>query len=119
MFIKIQNKGEIKKEYEFEGKISNGETSQVGIAIHRVLNIRRAIKVKTLRYLSPKEQMESINEVRIAKQLDHPNIMKIYEFYEDPKHFFIVTELCNGGELLDRIVMQNYITESMAAFIIK
>ena len=42
-------------------------------------------------------------EVEIAKKLDHPNIVKIYELYEDNTYIFIVMEFCEGGELLKYI----------------
>ncbi len=44
-------------------------------------------------------------EVDILKNMDHPNILKLYEVFEDRKLFHLVTELCLGGELFD------YITE--------
>jgi len=34
-----------------------------------------------------------MNEIEILKQLDHPKIVKIYEFYQDRENFFLVTEL--------------------------
>ena len=60
-----------------------------------------------------------INEVEILKSLDHPNIVKIYEFFEDSNNFFIVTELCTGGELFERIVDQGSLSEKVAADIMK
>jgi len=39
----------------------------------------------------------------MMKQLDHPNIVKLFEFYEDEHTFFIITELVEGGPLLDHI----------------
>ena len=33
------------------------------------------------------------NEIDILKQVDHPNIVKLQEIYEDDKHFFLVMEL--------------------------
>ncbi len=35
--------------------------------------------------------------------LDHPNIIKVYEFFEDQFYLYIVMELCKGGELYDKI----------------
>ena len=43
--------------------------------------------------------------------LNHPNIIKIYEYYQDKLFYYIVTELCVGGELVDRIIAEKYLTE--------
>ena len=42
------------------------------------------------------------------KNVDHPNIIKIYEYYSEPKLLYIVMEFCDGGELFDRKI---YITD--------
>ena len=42
-------------------------------------------------------------EMKILKQLDHPNILKLYEVFEDSRKFLLVTEYCKGGELFDEI----------------
>lgn len=33
-------------------------------------------------------------------KLDHPNIIKLYDIYEDKNNLFVITELCEGGDLL-------------------
>jgi calcium-dependent protein kinase len=58
-------------------------------------------------------------EVEILKNLDHPNILKMYESYEDNKKYYIVTELCGGGELFDEIVGRSHFCESDAALVMK
>jgi len=35
--------------------------------------------------------------------LDHPNILKVYEYYEDDKFFYIVSELCEGGNIAEKL----------------
>ena len=42
-------------------------------------------------------------EVEILKNLDHPNIVKIFEYFENNKHIFIVMEFLGGGELFQKI----------------
>ena len=42
-----------------------------------------------------------MTEVDLLKKLDHPNIVKYFETYDDKKHLYLVMELCTGGELLD------------------
>ncbi len=39
----------------------------------------------------------------------------MHEFFQDERHLYIVTELCNGGELFDRIIKSNQFTEKKAA----
>ena len=38
-------------------------------------------------------------EVGILRLLDHPNIIRLHEFYQDDKNYYIITEYCDGGEL--------------------
>lgn len=51
--------------------------------------------------------------------MDHPNIVRMFEVYQDPKRYFIVTEHCSGGELFDQIIKRPYYSERDAALIMK
>ena len=51
--------------------------------------------------------------------MDHPNIVKLFEVFEDKDHIFLITELCQGGELFDAILSNEQFTEKRAAEIIK
>ena len=55
----------------------------------------------------------------MLKTLDHPNILKIYEFYQDENAVFIIMEICTGGELFDKIIEQGSLFEQDAGLIIK
>ena len=51
-----------------------------------------------------KDELEAIKEeVAILTKLDHPNIVKYYETYEDDKNIYLVMEYIGGGELFDKI----------------
>lgn len=39
------------------------------------------------------------HEISIMRDLDHPNLVRFYGFYESAKLLYIVMELCSGGEL--------------------
>lgn len=44
-------------------------------------------------------------QVRILQDLDHPNVIKIYNFFHnDPQYFYMTLEMMRGGELFDRVV---------------
>ncbi|KAK9190531.1 hypothetical protein WN943_019138 [Citrus x changshan-huyou] len=49
----------------------------------------------------------------------HPNIVSLKDTYEDDIDVHIVIELCEGGELFDRIVTRRHYTERAAATVMK
>lgn len=53
--------------------------------------------------MNEQEKIRLKYEVNILKNLNHPNIVRLYEVFEDSKHIFLVTELCDGRELFDEI----------------
>jgi serine/threonine protein kinase len=45
-----------------------------------------------------------VRQVQIMRSLKHPHIVQLLDTFEDPKRYYLVLELCRGGELFDRIV---------------
>ena len=43
-------------------------------------------------------------EINILQQIDHPNIIKLFEIYETSHSLYLVMEECKGGELFDKII---------------
>ena len=58
-------------------------------------------------------------EINILKSLDHPNIIKVYEFFKTDKYIYIINELCTGGELFDKIVEMKFLSETVACNIMR
>lgn len=48
------------------------------------------------------------------RQLDHPNIVKLIDFSESRQYYYIVLELCPGGELFHQIVRLTYFSEDLS-----
>ena len=67
---------------------------------------------------SSSEEKEIRNEIDILRMMDHPNILKLFEFYSTPKEFSIVTELCPGGELFDQIINKGPFDEQYSAYVL-
>lgn len=57
-------------------------------------------------------------ELEILKTVDHPNIIKLYEVYEDKKYLHLVTELCTGGDLLTYLINKVQLSEQEVVSII-
>eukprot|EP00930_Biecheleria_cincta_P018147 TRINITY_DN1422_c0_g2_i1.p1 TRINITY_DN1422_c0_g2~~TRINITY_DN1422_c0_g2_i1.p1 ORF type:complete len:474 (+),score=104.49 TRINITY_DN1422_c0_g2_i1:286-1707(+) len=62
----------------------------------------RAIKSIDIERVGDTSKLEA--EIEIQQILDHPNIVKLYEVFKDSRRYYLVMELCTGGELFDRIV---------------
>jgi len=71
--------------------------------------------IKIVKCINAEDKKLIMDEVKILKDLDHPNIIKYYEAIEEDPYVFIVTEYCSGGELLERISGKTVLGESDAA----
>lgn len=79
----------------------------------------RAMKILEKSKVPADEEEKFISEIQVLRQLDHPHILKLYEFYQDKKNYYIIMELCTGGELFDKIVELNGFTEKEATYVMK
>jgi serine/threonine protein kinase len=63
---------------------------------------------------NPKAKKYLDNEIMILKDIDHENIVKLYDVKETSQYFYLVTEYCNGGGLSD--CLEKYQEEHNTAF---
>jgi serine/threonine protein kinase len=90
--------GNFDDHYIVISKIGEGSFGSVYRVRHRSLRLERALK--TIKKRGP-EHFSSFEEIDILKRLDHANILKIYEFYEAPDCYYIITDIFDGKELYD------------------
>lgn len=102
--------------YKFMTLLGEGSFGTVEKVMHRKTNIIRALK-KINKKNKISTDSEIINEIEILKKLDHPNIVKIYEFYNSKDNFYLVTEYCKEGELFDYITKFGPFKEKQASYI--
>lgn len=106
--------------YEIKDSLGSGSYGTVVSAIHKSSREMRAIKIiNKFKLQSEESRNKVINEVLILRKLDHPHIVKIYEFYEDEFNLYVVMELCKGGELLDTIIKNGCMSEGDASMFMK
>lgn len=79
----------------------------------------RAVKILKKDQMDEKEKVRLNYEIDILRTLDHPNIVKLYEVFEDKTKMYLITELCEGGELFDEIIERGNFSEKDAATVIK
>ena len=83
--------------YQKLKKIGKGSYGYVYQVVKKNTNIIRAMKIIPKNF--QKEIKEIEREINVLRNLDHPNVMKIYEFLEDEKNYYIIEEFCDGGDL--------------------
>ncbi len=107
--------------YEKLNILGEGSFGTVFNVVHKNTGFFRAMKIIDKKFASLDEDSEAnlINEINILKTLDHPNIIKVFEYYNTKKKLYIINELCSGGELFDKIQKEKYFTENVAAHIMK
>ena len=100
---------------EEEEVLGEGASAVVRKGIKKDTGEAYAIKIIDKENLGENELESLYNELKIMSIIDHPNIVRVYEYYECHGVLFIVMELMSGGELFDRIVEYEHYTEKQAA----
>jgi len=114
----IKNDGKITDHYSMEkSKLGEGTYGSVCKATNFSTKAVRAIK--TIQKKDTKNMDKLLQEIAIMKMMDHPNIIKLYESFEDHRSIYLVMELCSGGELFDRIIESVHFTEQQAAILMQ
>ena len=114
--------GDCKEDAEHDYKklqlLGEGRFSTVYEAQNRITDIMRAMKIiKKEKHYSEEDEKEVINEVNILKTMDHPNIVKLFEFYSNEKQYSIIMEYCKGGKLNTEIRNYAPFDEKYSAYI--
>ena len=109
--------GLIEKDYEILDTVGSGAFATVKKVIHKLTGQIRALKI--IKKSEEGDKKKLILEVDILSKLVHPNIMQIFEYYEDKTFFYIITEYCAGGELFKSIIEKGSFTEIDASYIMK
>eukprot|EP00929_Paragymnodinium_shiwhaense_P011406 TRINITY_DN11704_c0_g2_i5.p1 TRINITY_DN11704_c0_g2~~TRINITY_DN11704_c0_g2_i5.p1 ORF type:complete len:500 (-),score=149.62 TRINITY_DN11704_c0_g2_i5:379-1878(-) len=114
----LDNTGKITDFYDIEKKkLGQGSYGSVCKCVNKFTGNARACKTMA------KNQVQSLErfklEVAIMKLMDHPNIIKLYESFEDRRNIYLIMEICLGGELFERIIEMGHFTEAQAAIVMQ
>jgi calcium-dependent protein kinase len=102
-------------DFVFDRILGTGISGEVREAISRTTSEHVAIKTLSTVNLTPKKFEMLVQECEIYLRMDHPNICKLFEVYEDESAVHLVMELCSGKELYERLATQRRYTERDAA----
>ena len=99
--------------------LGKGAMGKVKRATVKSSGEQRAVKMIDKQNMEEPGRVRLKYEIDILKNLNHPNILRLYEVYENKNNIFLVTELCDGRELFDEIASRRVFAENETAVVIK
>ncbi|CAE7556573.1 CPK2 [Symbiodinium sp. CCMP2456] len=118
-FMPKRVNAEISRRYDIDkNEIGSGGYGKVFVARDRTMR-DRMVAIKKVIIFEDAKKKAFLQEAQIMKDLDHPNICKLLETYEQGRFMFFVMEYCEGREVFDRIMEQGLIQESTTAEIVR
>ncbi len=103
--------------YFREKILGSGSFGTVYLVKHRELHKYFAMKVIQKNPHINEENL--LNEIALLKKMDHPNILKILDFFSLKMEYNIITEFCQEGELYNEIKAKAPFTEELSAYYIR
>ena len=98
----LKNSGKFEERYRKIQELGYGGYAKV----YRVQNnlTKEVFACKELVKSQISDPTKFSKEINILSKCDHPNIIKLYEVYEDSRYFDLIMEQCIGGSLLDKLI---------------
>jgi serine/threonine protein kinase len=96
----MKNQGKLSETYTFEKQLGQGNsihntTGSYGVvyrAIHKSTKEKRAIKLINKEKVLEGNEGGLFSEINVLKEMDHPVIMRVYEFGSEKGFYYLVTE---------------------------
>lgn len=83
--------------------LGKGNSGKVKLCIHKITGIPYALKSLSKATNKDDDIDRLRDEIKIMSVLDHPNIVRIQEYFETVEHIYLIVELSTGGDLYHRL----------------
>ena len=105
--------------YEIKQVLGKGKFGLVKLGVHRGSGRKVAIKIINKKLVSAIDVQQVKTEIDILKIAKHPNIIQLYDVFENENYIYIIMEYCAGGDLFSYIEKRGFrLPETRAAEII-
>jgi len=111
-FVKVKNE-KVNLHYKIVKKLGEGSYGSVYKVVCILTRQERAMKI--IKKVDVTDEENVFAELEVLKRLDHPNILKLYEVFEEEDFFYVVTEFCEGGEVLKSLKKYKTLSEKTVA----
>ena len=96
------------KDYTIGEEIGNGKFGVIKLCINKKTKQKYALKIQSKKDMDTNDLELVRAEIEILKICQHPNIIKLYDIFENSEYFYIIMEYCSGGDLFSYIEKRNF-----------
>lgn len=119
-YLTKADSGTIEDNYKIISKLGKGSFGSVFKVQNIKTNEIRALKViKKTSIIYQDDDHKFLKEIEILIKLEHPNIIKIYEYYTDDINFYLITDYISNGELYNYVYKAKSFNERQTQYIMK
>lgn len=115
-----ENNKSVNDLYLIDQIIGEGAHGRVYSCINRINNLKKVLKIVPKRTVKgTKTRFRFINEISQIKELDNENLLKMNEFFEDDKNYYLIVDYADGGEIVDFVIDNVMVCEDEVRRIMK
>ena len=119
-YLTKADRGTIEDNYKIISKLGKGSFGSVFKVQNIKTNEIRALKViKKTSIIYQDDDHKFLKEIEILIKLEHPNIIKIYEYYTDDINYYLITDYISNGELYNYVYKAKSFNERQTQYIMK
>jgi len=94
--------------YDVKEKLGNGKFGLVRLGIHKKTGRKVAVKIMSKKDMTNQDLELVRTEIEILKICQHPNIIRIYDVFENVDFIYIIMEFCSGGDLFSYLEKRGF-----------
>ena len=94
--------------YDIKEKLGSGKFGLIKLGINKKTNQKVAIKIMSKKKMEDSDLELVRTEIEILKICQHPNIIQLYDVFENINYFYIIMEYCSGGDLFSYLEKRNF-----------
>lgn len=105
---------EVSQTYDYDDfyttikELGEGSMGTVKLAKHKKTGAEYAVKYMKKAKKNEQEILYQKREIEALKMCQHPNLIKLVDLFETSTHYYIVIELCSGGDMYDYLEKRDF-----------
>lgn len=99
--LQVTKTARVEDFYKFRQNLGEGNSATVKLSEHKKTGKKVAIKVVERAQMKPVDVLQMRREIDVLKMCQHPNLIKLLDYFETITHYYIVLDYMAGGDLYD------------------